>query len=208
VEWDRDGVDGSIIDVMDGVNGYAWDDYAWSETRAMTATEIARFADAIINVGTPIRFFRELDQPGEYLFDLVTDFPDDYAITGIKVVSSLGRDVDIIIKIYDVFDGVLIETIDEDQILLFGTVFESEPAVEVGLDSIADELVVAYGHKLGEGIDGWTVYEPAYPAEKTLETLYVGRGYWLNVSGACTLEYGDHSIPLDAGWNLIGWLGY
>jgi hypothetical protein len=84
-----------------------------------------------------------------------------------------------------------------------------EPTVEDGLASISDYLITAYGYKAGEGTDGWTIYNPAWPAsQNTLETLYLGRGYWINVSQACTLQWGSNTYDeLSAGWNLIGWLG-
>jgi hypothetical protein len=89
-----------------------------------------------------------------------------------------------------------------------GVVVPDDPAVEDGLASIEDYLVLAYGYQSGEGTGGWTVYNPDWPAQQNdLETLYIGRGYWINVSQACTLEYGTHTYQLSAGWNLIGWLG-
>jgi len=82
------------------------------------------------------------------------------------------------------------------------------PAVEVGFASISDHLVTAYGYKAGEGTGGWTIYNPAWPAQQnSLKTLYRGRGYWINVSQARALHWGDETYQLDAGWNLIGWLG-
>jgi hypothetical protein len=89
-----------------------------------------------------------------------------------------------------------------------GVVVPDDPAVEDGLASIEDYLVLAYGYQSGEGTGGWTVYDPDWPAQQNdLETLYIGRGYWINVSQACTLEYGTRTYQLSAGWNLIGWLG-
>ena len=89
---------------------------------------------------------------------------------------------------------------------------EDDPDVAVGLDFIEDPLVIAYGYKAGEGVGGWTVYNPewavAHPEWNSLTTLYVQRGYWINVEEACSLEYGTQVYGLDAGWNLIGWLGW
>ena len=89
---------------------------------------------------------------------------------------------------------------------------ENNPAVEVGLASLGDRLVIAYGYKASEGVGGWTVYNPewamTHPDWNTLTTLYMGRGYWINVEEACSLEYDTQVYGLDAGWNLIGWLGW
>ncbi|MFC1956407.1 choice-of-anchor Q domain-containing protein [Chloroflexota bacterium] len=82
-----------------------------------------------------------------------------------------------------------------------------EPNAAEGFASIAPFLETAYGFKTGEGSGGWTVYNPLWPSQvNTLTTFYVARGYWINVSDACTLQYGSQSYDLDAGWNLLGWL--
>ncbi|MFC1955561.1 DUF11 domain-containing protein [Chloroflexota bacterium] len=81
-------------------------------------------------------------------------------------------------------------------------------SVEDSLASIFDYLTSAYGYQSGEGIEGWTSYNPDWPAERnTLSILSVGRGYWINVTQACTLQYGGNAYELSAGWNLIGWQG-
>ena len=89
---------------------------------------------------------------------------------------------------------------------------EDNPDVATGLASIEDWLVIAYGYKAGEGVGGWTVYNPewavTHPEWNSLTTLYVGRGYWINVSQGCDLTYGANTYQLDAGWNLIGWVGW
>ena len=78
--------------------------------------------------------------------------------------------------------------------------------------SIIDKVNVVYGFKQGEGVGGWTIYNPAWeathPEWNTLTTVYRGRGYEISVTENCTLIYGDNSYPLDAGWNRIGWHGY
>jgi hypothetical protein len=105
---------------------------------------------------------------------------------------------------------VSVETKEADYILIGPEVppVVDEPAVADGLASISDYLVSVYGYKDGEGTDGWTIYNPAWPAsENSLVTLYMGRGYWINVSQACTLQWGSNTYELSAGWNLIGWLG-
>jgi len=82
------------------------------------------------------------------------------------------------------------------------------PNVVTGFASIQDKLVTAYGYKAGEGVAGWTVYSPSWPAEvNTFTRLYKGRGYWINVIEECALTYDPYTYNLDTGWNLIGWLG-
>ena len=78
------------------------------------------------------------------------------------------------------------------------------PPVAEGLASIDDNLVMVWGFDDGE----WAYYNPGLPAGmNTLETLRVGRGYWVNVNGICDLTYEGHIYQLQEGWNLIGWLG-
>ncbi|MFC1593050.1 hypothetical protein ACFL4C_03455, partial [Candidatus Omnitrophota bacterium] len=83
-----------------------------------------------------------------------------------------------------------------------------EPSTTNGFASIAPCLETAYGFKNGEGTEGWTVYNPLWPAElNNLTTLLVGRGYWININEACILQYGSTVIVLDQpGWWLIGWI--
>ncbi|MFC1955261.1 choice-of-anchor Q domain-containing protein [Chloroflexota bacterium] len=83
-----------------------------------------------------------------------------------------------------------------------------EPNAAVAFSSIAPFLETAYGYRIGEGTGGWTIYNPSWPVEmNSLETLYVARGYWINVREACTLQYGSNTYVLDApGWWLIGWI--
>jgi hypothetical protein len=85
---------------------------------------------------------------------------------------------------------------------------EDNPDVAAGLESISDCLVVVYG--FDNATKTWTWYNPSWPPEaNTLTTLYMGSGYWINVSEGCDfLTYGANTYELDEGWNLIGWLGY
>jgi len=84
---------------------------------------------------------------------------------------------------------------------------EDNPPVAVGLDSIEDWLVVVYG--FDNATKTWTWYNPSWPpGANTLTTLYMGSGYWINVSEDCVLTYGANTYELYEGWNLIGWLGY
>ncbi|MFC1930130.1 hypothetical protein ACFLW6_04675, partial [Chloroflexota bacterium] len=83
----------------------------------------------------------------------------------------------------------------------------TEVDVVTGLESIQDELQTAYCYKAGEGVGGWTSYNPDWPSQaNTLTTLYVARGYWIYVSEACVLQFGSRVYVLDPGWNLIGWM--
>ncbi|GAI47463.1 unnamed protein product, partial [marine sediment metagenome] len=83
--------------------------------------------------------------------------------------------------------------------------------IDVPLASIIDNLVIIYGYKAAEGADGWTVFNPEWVEThadwNTLETLYIGRGYWIKVDAACPLVYERYKYELDKGWNLIGWFG-
>ncbi|MFC1972623.1 hypothetical protein ACFLVE_04395 [Chloroflexota bacterium] len=82
-----------------------------------------------------------------------------------------------------------------------------EPSAQDGFASIAPFLETVYGFKTGEGTGGWTIYNPTWPtAMNSLTTLYVARGYWINVNEACVLQFGSSVIELGAGWNLIGWI--
>ncbi|MFC1972693.1 choice-of-anchor Q domain-containing protein [Chloroflexota bacterium] len=83
-----------------------------------------------------------------------------------------------------------------------------EPSAVDAFASISPFLETAYGYRIGEGTGGWTIYNPSWPVEmNSLETLYVARGYWINVREACTLQYGSSIYVLDApGWWLIGWI--
>ncbi|MFC1930213.1 hypothetical protein ACFLW6_05115, partial [Chloroflexota bacterium] len=83
-----------------------------------------------------------------------------------------------------------------------------EPSAVDAFASISPFLETAYGYRIGEGTGGWTIYNPSWPVEmNSLETLYVARGYWINVREACTLQYGSSTYVLDApGWWLIGWI--
>ncbi|MFC1955747.1 hypothetical protein ACFLWZ_04365 [Chloroflexota bacterium] len=87
-------------------------------------------------------------------------------------------------------------------------VLVNNPSVEIGLASIQNELISVMSYMINEGTDGWTVYNPSWPAESnTLTTFYRQRGYWINVIEACVLIYGPNYYNLTEGWNLIGWVG-
>jgi len=82
--------------------------------------------------------------------------------------------------------------------------------VATGFASIEEDLDMAYGYKAGEGVEGWTVYNPdwaaTHPEWNTLMLLHRGRGYWIDVNTGCVLTYGTDTYYLDEGWNLVGWL--
>lgn len=150
------------------------------------------------------------DEIAEFVTEAVfadEDDADDYAIAGVKIVSSHCEDVDVLIYVHDCYGNEEVVITRDVMVTGFCVVCEDEPAIEVGLDSISAELVIAYCYKAGEGTAGWTVYDPLFPDESDLTTLFVGRGYWINVSEACTLDYGEVTYELDAQWNLIGWIG-
>ncbi|MDP6346974.1 MAG: hypothetical protein QGF81_01220 [Dehalococcoidia bacterium] len=53
----------------------------------------------------------------------------------------------------------------------------------------------------------WLKYDPAAASVSDLSKLEKGKGYWINMSEAATLVFGPGIYELEAGWNLIGWLG-
>lgn len=77
------------------------------------------------------------------------------------------------------------------------------------LESVLDKVNLVYGFFPGEGINGWTVYNPQWiehPDWNTLKGMIQGRGYWLKVSEDCVLVSETWDYQLREGWNLIGWL--
>jgi hypothetical protein len=92
--------------------------------------------------------------------------------------------------------------------MVYPTYAQNNPPVATGLASLGTNLVIAWGYQTGEGTGGWTLYKPGLPAGNTLEILQEQRGYWIYVDAECDLEYGARVYPLEAGWNLIGWVGW
>ena len=183
------------VDYWDCEDCYIWLDgrSAASCTRDMTAAEITEFAAEVAE-----------------LSDEVGEEAADYAIAGLVILSSHQEDVDVSITIHDCWQDTIVIW-PEDQMVTWTV---DDPAVEVGLATIMEPvnyLVMVYGYKAGEGVEGWTVFNPewavTHPEWNTLTTLYQGRGYWLEVNAACTLTYENQSYDLDEGWNMIGWLG-
>jgi|GEM_PF-1780856 len=81
--------------------------------------------------------------------------------------------------------------------------FVDNPPIEVGLESIADELLMVYVWR--PATQSWDMYWPQAGIE-TIGTLEVGTAYWILVDSDCTLQYGTRSWELSAGWHNIGWL--
>jgi hypothetical protein len=83
----------------------------------------------------------------------------------------------------------------------FFTITTTPVSVSVQLGGISTQLVRVWGYSSGT----WYLYDPADVAGSDLVSLTSGAGYWIDVSGNCTLIYGAYSYPMAAGWNLIGW---
>lgn len=81
----------------------------------------------------------------------------------------------------------------------FFTLLASPVTITTQLASISTYLVRVWGYSGGT----WYMYDPADTAGSNLATLTHGDGYWINVSGNCTMVYGGYSNALTTGWNLI-----
>jgi hypothetical protein len=77
--------------------------------------------------------------------------------------------------------------------------------VQSQLKSIAGNYAIVWNFNAATQI--WEMYDPNSMVESNLTGLGKGRGYWIHISQAAKLVYGDKVYPLLAGWNLIGWLG-
>ncbi len=86
----------------------------------------------------------------------------------------------------------------------FFTVSTAAPTVATATNTISSNLLRVWGYT---GTDGWQMYDPSDTVGSDLTGLTKGRGYWFSVDEACTMVYGGNSYPMDAGWNLKGWLG-
>jgi len=52
----------------------------------------------------------------------------------------------------------------------------------------------------------WSSFDPDLPDSLQGFTEFLaGNGYFVNVSGNCTINSGNNNIPLYTGWNLFGW---
>jgi len=88
----------------------------------------------------------------------------------------------------------------------------SSVSIDEQLQSIAGQLLSAYGVPpgaqvpVGQPDSSWLIYEPGSDTN-TLQSLQDGKGYWIDVSGVCTLTYPNgKQYACASGWNLIGWL--
>ena len=75
------------------------------------------------------------------------------------------------------------------------------PSLAVVTAGISDQLVRVWGYAAGV----WQMYDPLDVPGSDLPSLTAGLGYWVKVSADATLTYGQNSLPLTTGWNLIGW---
>jgi len=73
------------------------------------------------------------------------------------------------------------------------------------LTGLGTNLVRIWG--FDAATQGWRLYDPTAPALSDLTSLVRGHGYWVKITTAQTLIVSGHSYNLQAGWNLIGWLG-
>jgi hypothetical protein len=81
-------------------------------------------------------------------------------------------------------------------------------------DFSAQEIFAGISGNLLQVKDANLSYAPSMPAYfNTLTNLVVGKGYWVNMSSPVTLELegtalnsSAYNLPLNAGWNLVGYL--
>jgi hypothetical protein len=75
------------------------------------------------------------------------------------------------------------------------------------LSSIAGSYQVVWAYN-GQA---WQVYDPNDAGGSTLTTMHPGYGYWIKMTSAQTLSISGaappSSIPLNSGWNLVGYNG-
>jgi alpha-tubulin suppressor-like RCC1 family protein len=73
------------------------------------------------------------------------------------------------------------------------------------LDSISNKVISVWAYMEGS----WQVYDPENPGFSDLTTIEAGRGYWINMSEAATLNVSgstpSNSVNLSTGWNLVGY---
>ncbi|MFC1971660.1 PKD domain-containing protein, partial [Chloroflexota bacterium] len=130
---------------------------------------------------------------------VMADITHTYDTPGLYTVRLSMTDNTLTIRYTDMVDYITVSAPTEPTV--------DEPSAAKGFASIAPFLETAYGFKKDEGVGGWTVYNPLWPAQiNTLTTLYVARGYWINVNQECILQFGSSIYELDVGWNLIGWI--
>jgi len=85
-----------------------------------------------------------------------------------------------------------------------------DTAIEYVLSNIAGQYRTVYAWRNGE----WHLYDPAAIPPGTLTALDETHGFWIDMIGPATLNIvGKHlvqpsAVPLDPGWNLIGYPGW
>ena len=83
------------------------------------------------------------------------------------------------------------------------------PAVAVGpaaaLAPLGANLVRVWGYD--SATQKFQLYDPAAALLSDLSALNRGAGYWINVKAGQSATLGTGSYSLNAGWNLVGWLG-
>jgi hypothetical protein len=87
----------------------------------------------------------------------------------------------------------------------------ADPTLPAALDSITGTYNLVYAYDACDPADPWKKYDPTAPSfANDLTGMDVQRGYWLLTTQPVTLTVagarpGATSIPLCAGWNLIGY---
>ena len=85
------------------------------------------------------------------------------------------------------------------------TVSAAPATVQSALAPLGTNLVRVWG--FDSATQSHNLYDPNAAAASDLATLVRGGGYWINVTEAQTVVLGSSQYTLNAGWNLIGYLG-
>ena len=84
---------------------------------------------------------------------------------------------------------------------------EDTTPAEVALAQVQG-LVRVWGFENKPGqVQKFVLYDPKISGANDLDVLESGRGYWIGVKYAQTVELGGHVYNLSKGWNLFGWCG-
>lgn len=79
----------------------------------------------------------------------------------------------------------------------------ADPSIAAVLGTVADNCNSVWMFH-----NGWKAYYPDFPEYSDLDTMEIGWGYWLNMTGATTLSVSgtipSKTVFLNAGWNLVG----
>jgi len=82
----------------------------------------------------------------------------------------------------------------------------SETAITAVTSSIQGKFNSIWSYQTGN----WSLYQPGNRAQSDLATMESGKGYWIHMTAAGTLDSTDApttaitTIPLSQGWNLVG----